>query len=101
MLNIKKIKNRIKLFFKKKYYIRYVIKMNNPPYNDVYFCIGDLKNKGTIKEKAPDKDYEMEQLWSKKERIKELKKKEFLFKEDIINACCFEKQKKYMNINLK
>lgn len=101
MFKIDAAKKKIKLLFKKKYYIRYLIKMNNPHYNDVYFCIGDLKNKGTIREKVPDKDYETKQLWSKKEIIRDLKKKPYLYKEDIINACYFKKQKQYLKINLK
>lgn len=94
-------KNKIKIFFKKKYYIRYAIYMDNPPFNDVYFYISDLKNKGTDKEKFPDKDYEFTELWSTKEIIEKLKKKPYLLKEDIINACYFKTQKEYFHINLK
>lgn len=83
-----------KKIFRKKYQIRYYVDMKNPPFNDVYFCLGKPNTLG-------DKDYEDIQIWSKKDKLLRMINKPYIIKEEILNACHFPKQRKELDKLLK
>lgn len=75
-----------KNIFRKKYQVRYYNDFKNPPFNDVFFCLGKPNSLG-------DKKYERIKIWSKKDKLLKVLGKPYVLKEDILSLCYFEKQR--------
>lgn len=82
------------LNFKVKYKIEFFEVINNPPYNDAIFYIHKYP-------KRSYEDYEYIKIWTKHNKLIELFNKIPIYKDDILNACSIENQKKELKIILK
>lgn len=85
---------KIKEVYKKKYSIRYYNLIGNSPYNDAYFTLGNPN------EMAKD-SVELIKIWTKEDKLKELIKKSYLTKADIVGVCSFTSQANELSIKLK
>lgn len=85
---------KIKKMCKKNYSIRNYNFIGNSPYNDAYFTLGSPN------EMAKD-SVELIKIWTKEDELKELIKKSYLTKDEIIESCSFVKQAEELSIKLK
>lgn len=76
----------LKNIFRKKYQVRYYKDFKNPPFNDVFFCLGKPNSLG-------DKKYERIKIWSKKDGLLKMMENSYLSKDDVLSLCYFEKQR--------